>query len=140
MSAYYMNEAAFDLPAGFVDRTVTHLEATTDDGGEVALLVERHPIGPDETLSNAVARRMTEARKETRGLTVLSERQIRVGDQPAIEVVSRWRDDDDIAYTRAVHWMAGTTLLIVAGESSFQEREICDRVVEHVIGSIRPIH
>lgn len=140
MSAYYMNEASFDLPAGFVDRTVTHLEATTDNGGGVALLVERHPLGPEETLASAVARRMTEARKETRGLTIIAEREIRVGDEPALEVVSRWRDDDDIAYTRAVHWLSGSTLLIVAAESSFQEREICDHVVEHVIGSIRPIH
>lgn len=139
MSAFYMNEAMFDLPeASFVDRTVTYLEGTAPSGADVVLLVERHPFTKGKSLRQLAADHMSDARKRLRGYSVIFQRDVEVAGLPAIDIGVRWRDDDGApVYTRQAHVGVGSTWLIVAGEAPVADKEFCDAYVDHVLSSMR---
>lgn len=139
MGAFYMNEAMFDLPeVGFVDRTVTYLEATSPAGGDVVLLVERHPLPEGKSLRQAMTEHVNDARKRLRGYSIIFQRDALVADFPALDLGVRWRDDDGAPiYTRQTHFALGSSWLIVAGEAPIADREFCDGYVDHVLGSLR---
>ncbi|EYF08795.1 Hypothetical protein CAP_2656 [Chondromyces apiculatus DSM 436] len=137
MSIYYMNEAAFDLPEGFVDRTVNYLEGRSPQGTPVALLVQREPFPEGKTLRQATTAHVNDAKKRLRAYTVLFEREVQVSEVPAIDLGVRWRDEKGMVYTRQVHLVLDRTHTIVAGETPFEEREYCDTYVDHVLASLR---
>jgi hypothetical protein len=132
-----MNEAAFDLPDGFRDRTVTYLEGKSPEGTPVALLVQREPFPSGKTLRQVAAAHVNDAKTRLHGYVVLYEREILVDEVPAIDFGVRWRDDTGNVYTRQAHLALDRTLLIVAGEVPFEERERCDTYVDHVLASLR---
>lgn len=133
-----MNEAAFDLPAGFVDRTITHLEARADDGAGVALLIERSALPSGSALRDATDKRLAASRTRLRNFSVLFERVTEVAESEAIDLGTRWRHDDGMVYTRETHMVMGGMWLIVIGEVALEDRELCDRTVDHVVASMRP--
>jgi hypothetical protein len=140
MSAYYMNEASFDLPdVGYVDRTVTHLEGKAPSGIIVALMVERSPFSGEKTLREAAEAHMNATRKRLRGYTLLLDREGEVAGVPAVEMAARWRDSAGYVYSRQAHLVLGGALLLVAGETAMEEQAFCDAYVEHVIASLRPL-
>ena len=140
MSAYYMNEAAFDLPdVGYVDRTVTHLEGKAPSGIVVALMVERSPLPEGKTLREAATAHMIGTKKRLRGYTLLLDRASEVAGVPAVEIAAQWREASGIVYSRQAHLVLGETLLLVAGETAVEERAFCDACVEHVIASLLPL-
>jgi hypothetical protein len=138
MSAYYMNEASFDLPdVGFVDRTVTYLEGKAPSGVSVALMVERSRLPEGKSLRQMATAHMADGKKRLRGYSVLFERVTEIAGTDAIEMAARWRDDAGLVYSRQAHLVLGPTMLILAGESPIEEREFCDAFVEHVLASLR---
>jgi hypothetical protein len=139
MGSYYMNEAAFDLPDGqFVDRTVTFLAGTSPGGANALLLVERRPLPVDKSLRQVAAEHGSEAMKRLHGYAVIFEREVEVASCPAIDVGTRWRDDEgEPFYTRRTHLTLGSTWLMIVGEAPIAEREFCDAYVDHVLASLR---
>lgn len=139
MTAYYMNDAMFDLPdAEFVDRSSTYLWGKTPSGADALILVERRTLDEDEPLRAAVAQLGHDAKEELRGYSVISERDVEVAGVPAIDVGARWRDEDGTPmYTRRVHVALGSNWMIFAGEVPMVDREFCDAHVDHIIGSLQ---
>jgi hypothetical protein len=137
VSEYLMNEARFDLPDGFVDRTITYFEGRSESGADHILSIERHPVPKGKSLRELVAQHQLEGRKKLRGFTVIFEREAKVGEEPAIEVATRWRAEDVMVYTRQFHFVLGDTWLIAACEGPLEERVLGDRLIEHVVGTMR---
>lgn len=139
MSAFYMNDAMFDLPdAGFVDRTVTYLVSRAEDGTGIVLLVERRPLPEGKPLRQIAEGYGIEAMKRLRGYRVLAERDIEAASLPGIDVGARWiNDEGEPTYTRRIHLTLEATWLIIAGEALWIERERCDAYVDHVLASLR---
>jgi hypothetical protein len=140
MSAFYMNEASFDLPdASFVDRTVTYLEGKAPSGAAVVLMVERSPLPEGKSLRQAASAHMSDGKKRLRGYSLLFDRVSEIAGAPAIELAARWRDDAGLVYSRQAHLVLGPTMLIIAGESPIEEQEFCDACVAHILATLRPI-
>jgi len=137
MGEYFMNEAAFDLPSGFVDRTITYLENQMEDGTGIVLVIEREPLPEGLSLREAAAKHVAESRVRLRGYSVMFEQANEVASVPVVEIGSRWRDDDGFIYRRQTHLVVGSTWLIVAGESPLELREACDQVVDQVVQTLR---
>jgi hypothetical protein len=138
MTAYYMNEAAFELPEiGFVDRTVTVLETKAPGGGELSVVIQRNPLPVGRSLRDVVTEQLTKIARSLRAYSVMEERDIEIAGAPAIEVFARWRGDDGMLYTRQAHLSLGETWLVVAGNAPMEERDLCDKCVEQVIGTFR---
>lgn len=138
MSTYYMNEAAFDVPpVGFVDQSVTYLEAPVGDGDEhIVLMVERHPA-EDRELGAIVGEHLLDARKRLRSYVVLEQKERVVEEVAAIDLAARFVDDDGTAYTRSVHMVSHGLWLIIAAEGPFEHRGACDECLEHVLSTFR---
>jgi hypothetical protein len=139
MSAFYMNEAMFDLPdAEFADRTVTYLVGKSPSGTTVELLVERRALPAGKSLRQLVDEHGMDALKRLRGYGVLVEREVEVASLPAIDVGARWRTEEgESVYTRRTHLILGSAWLIVTGEVPWSERELCNAYVEHVLASLQ---
>jgi hypothetical protein len=139
MGSFYMNEAVFDVPdAGFVDRTVTHLEGTSPGGNGVLLMVERRPLAVDKSLRQVVDALGKDAMTRFIGYRVLFEREIEVASQPALDVGARWcAESREPLYVRRTHLALGETWLIITGEAPIVEREFCDAYIDYVLASLR---
>lgn len=144
MPDYYMNEAAFDLPSvGFVDQTVTYLEAPVpgSNGGEsedrIALLVERQPLPEGKSLREAASDHINEARTRLGNYMVIFENTREIAETQAVEYAARWRDEQGMVYTRTAHLTRGTTWFIVATEGPLEHRGFCDEMLEHVLSTFR---
>lgn len=133
-----MNDAAFDLPeASFVDRTITYLEGKSPSGTDVVLMIERAPFPDGQTLRQAVAEAVRDARARLPRYEVLFEREADVAEGAALEVGARWRDEGGVVYTRQTHLVLGATLVSIIGEAPLEEREFCDAYIAHVVSSLR---
>ena len=138
MNLYYMNEASFDLPeAHFVDRTVTLLEALTPRGATVTLLVQRLPIPLGQSLRDVVAAHLTWAAEKQRAFAVLSQQDIELDGAPAIEVTTRWRDEQGMIFRREAHFALGARWLFIAAHARFEEREQVNQHFDQLLGSLR---
>lgn len=138
MTTYYTNEAAFDLPdMGFVDRTVTLLQAESPGGGEIALLLQRFPLPVGKSLRDVVKTHLGQSTRSLRAYSVIFERDSEVSSAPAIEIAFRWRGEDNMVYTRQAHLVVGTQWLVVAANAPLAERETCDQLLEHVLSTLR---
>jgi hypothetical protein len=139
MSAYYMNEASFDLPeVGFVDRTVTYLEGKSPGGVTVVLMVERSRLPEGKSLRQMASAHMNDGKKRLRGYTLLFDRVSEIAGASAIELGARWRDDAGLVYSRQAHLVLGPSLLVLAGETPIEEREFCDAYMDHILASLQP--
>jgi hypothetical protein len=138
VSAFYMNEAVFDLPdAAFVDHTVTYLSGKSPGRAEVVLLLERRPLPPGQSLREAVDAHGRDVATRYFGYTVVFDREVEVASRPAIDVGARWRAaGGEAIFTRRVHLLLGSTRLVVTGEAPFAERDFCNTYVDHVLATL----
>ncbi len=133
-----MNEAAFDLPAGFSDRTVTCLTGKSPQGEGVLLLVERRILPEGMSLREAISAMTKTAMTRFINYQVLYEREVEVASRPALDVGARWRTETaEPVYDRRVHFTSGDAWLIVIGEAPMGERDFCDAYVDRVIGTLK---
>lgn len=133
-----MNEAAFDLPeVKFSDQSVTYLETSAGPDARAAILVERNPIEPQRSLRDVASAHVNDARKRLRGYEILEQSERDLAGVPAIEVRSKWRDDDGMVYTRSVHVLLGDMHMVISTEGALESRPVCDATFDQVIETFR---
>lgn len=133
-----MNEAAFDLPeVGFVDRSVTYLEAPIGDGDESISLVVERASAEERDLARIVDEHIADARKRLRGYAPIHRRERTVERMPALDLAARFVDDDGSAYTRSVHLVLDDVWILIASEGPAEHRGFCDECLEHVLSTLR---
>jgi hypothetical protein len=138
MSVYWMNEAAFELPAiGLVDRTVTVLEGRSTAGFAHAILVERRAWPPGASLAELVAANLRDARVRLVGHEVLFTRELEIAGAEAVDHAVQWRGERGLVYARQVSLAAGEAWLVLAGSCEIEDRARCDLTMDHVITSFR---
>ncbi len=89
-----MNEAAFELPAiGLVDRTVTRLDAVSEEGRAQKIVVHRSRMPEGKTLADLAAGSLREAGVRLRLHEALFTREIGVAGALAIDLGAQWRGE-----------------------------------------------
>lgn len=138
MATYFTNEGAFDLPdVGFVDRTVHLFEMDLENGGEVGLIVCRSKMPAEKTLRQIVEIHVTHEAKKLGGFKILEEREATWAGVPAIEICSRWRSNGKVLYQRQAHFAVMGLWMLFGMNAPLDEREGCDRLMDHVLSSFR---
>lgn len=133
-----MNEAAFDLPeVKFSDQSVTYLETNAGPEGRAAILVERNPVDSKRGLTDLASAHVNDARKRLRGYEIIEQSERDLAGVPAIEVRSKWRDDDGMVYTRSVHVLLGDMHMVLSTEGALEGRPLCDATFDHVLETFR---
>jgi hypothetical protein len=139
VTAYYIDEAAMDLPEGpaYLDRSVNILEIPGEEGTDLGLMIERTPIPEGKSLRD-VARGKDEAHaRELRGFTVIEEGERLVGDAPALWTRARWRHPKGPIYNVLVHVGLDGVCLTFTTSCRFERAEACDRWLEALLSTVR---
>jgi len=132
-----MNEGVFDLPeVGLVDKTTHFFSATLPDESDIALLITRRPLEAGSDLLEMVRRYVEAEAKKLRAYRLLEEREATWAGLPAIDISTRYRNEDTMAYQRHVHMASGGVWLIVAGTSVLERRDACDEAIERVLTTL----
>lgn len=139
MTAYYIDEGAFELPAGldYVDRTVNVIEAPGKDGAEIGLLIERRPIPAGTSLAAVVAEIRDEQARKLRGHAPLGEGERAVGGIPSLWTRLRWRHSKGPVYHSQVHVPQGGVCLTLTASSRNERARACDAWMEALLSTLR---
>lgn len=138
MATYYINEAAFDVPdIGFSDQTVHLLRAKASRTGDIHVMTFRSKVEGDAGLREVVASHRDNERRTLAGFASLLDREVEIAGSVAIESAIRYRSDGGMVYQRNAHILLGDQHLLIAVNGPFEERETCDRTMDHVLGTLR---
>jgi hypothetical protein len=138
MSAYYLNEAAFELPAGeLADRTMTRLVFEAGRGASISLTVHRQPLPEGESLVRLVEEKLREAERSLPYYAVVFRREIEMGGALALEIAAEWRQREERLYTRQAHVAVDGVWLIFAGNAGLDARDRCDAVMDRAVATFR---
>ena len=137
MADYFMNEGVFDLPdVGLVDKTEHFFDGTLADKSKIGLLITRRPLPEGKSLLEMVRRYVETEAKKLRAYRLLEERQTEWAGLPAIDVSTRYKNQDTMAYQRHAHIAAGGQWIIIAATSELDRRDACDQAIERVLTTL----
>jgi len=135
---YYMNEAVFEVPQqGFVDHTVTALNAITPGGRDIGIRVHRSALPADKPLRVIVDEHVAEATRTLPAYALLWNRDAQIADAAAIELGARWRGEDSMNYSRQAHFAVQGLWLLVSVNAVLEDLEHADRAMEQVLSTLR---
>jgi hypothetical protein len=140
VSAYYIDEGVFELPAGldYLDRSVNIIEAPGPDGhAEFGLLVERRPIAPGKSLADVVSELRAEQATRLRGHVPVGAGERTVGGLFAMETRLRWRHQRGPVYHFQVHVPLGVTCLTMTASSRHERADACNAWMEALLSTLR---
>lgn len=137
MGTYYVNEAAFEVPEGLVDRTVNVLEGETPGGGELGVLCVRTRLAAGKTLREVVAAHLDGERRALRAWELLDEEAADVDGAPAIRVRARWRADAGMVFQEQAHLVAGASWLLLSVNAPLEERAYAEATMERALATLR---
>lgn len=139
MTAYYIDEGAFELPGGleYTDRSINVIEAPGKDGAEFGLLIERKPIPAGASLGAVVAEIREEQARKLRGHVSIGEGERSVGGIPSLETRLRWRHPKGPVYHFQVHVPLGGTCLTLTASSRNERARACDAWMEALLSTLR---
>ncbi len=139
MTAYYIDEGAFELPAGldYVDRSIHVIEAPGKEGAELGLMIERRPIPAGKSLLEVVTEMREEQATKLRGHAPIGEGERAVSGVRSLETRLRWRHAKGPVYHFQVHVPLGGTCLTLTASSRHDRREACDAWMETLLATLR---
>lgn len=139
MASYFMNEGVFDLPdLGFVDKTIHLFGAPSPSGREIGLIVCRAKMAPGKTLEEVVKTHVDHEAKNMRAFSVLGQRTVEWHGNHGIEISSRYRNRDEMAFQKQFHTSMFGQWLLFGANSHVSERETAEACLEHVLSSFQP--
>ncbi len=138
MAVYYMNEGAFDLPAGAAVRDwTTHVVQVRQGEHDVKLAVCRAHLPEGKSLRQLSQGRVLDEMARLPGYSVLDEREASWAGVPVLEYTSRWRHDERAYYQQQAHLALGGVWLFLAASASFDGRAAVDAWFDQIRESFR---
>jgi len=138
MASYFMNEGVFELPElGFKDKTVQLFSRPLGKGRELGLIVCRTSIPEGSTLESVVQSHVEHEAKTLRAFAVLDQRWVEHSGSRGIEIASRYRNANEMAYQRQTHLMVWDLWMLFGVTGPMSEREQCDTCLNQVLGTFR---
>ncbi len=138
MAVYYMNEGAFDLPAGAAVRDwTTHVVQVRQGEHTVTLAVCRAHLPAGKSLRQLAQSRVLDEMARLSGYSVLDEREASWAGVPVLEYTSRWRNEGQAFYQQQAHMALGGTWLFLAASTPIEGRTAADAWFDQIRESFR---
>lgn len=135
---FFMNEGVFELPEiPVVDKTVHLLKVPLGPAKELGLVVCRAVVKADRALEDVVRAHLEHEARSLRGFTVLGKSAAECAGYEAVDVASRYRLTDEMAYQRQVHALIGGLWMMFGVSGPLAERAACDELLSGVVGSFQ---
>jgi len=132
---YHTDSAVFELPAGFVDRSVTVLEWPSSRGGRVALTMQREPAQGDEPLEVVVRQNLA---KMARVLKGFKETGVHVQAAPRLARVSfELKQESSRLVQHQLYVPTDDGLLVFGATARHEDRAECETLFDHVIRTLK---
>lgn len=137
MGTYNINEAAFELPGVWDDKTVNILGAPAPDGSNYRLVVTRMDLEEGQALPAFVEKHLLEQSRQLRGFELLGQRESVIGDLPAMEAKLSWLSDGKAVfqYVAFVQYYKG--VVIFTGSSLAKYAESCEELMGELLPTLR---
>jgi hypothetical protein len=134
MALYVTDEIVFEVPDGFVDRSLTIL-ASTKASHAMSLTIDRNPAeGP---LEDQVTAKVDTIKKVAPTTKVLGVRQREVGHLPAREVKMVTTAGRQQLYVRQTYVSYYGTLLSISLSSQRMHQQLCDAAAERLVNNVK---
>jgi hypothetical protein len=118
MAVYYMNEGAFELPAGAVVRDwTTHVVQVRQGEHAMTLAVCRAHLPEGKSLRQLAQGRVLDEMARLSGYSVVGERETSWAGVPALEYASRWRHEGRAFYQQQAHLVLGGTWFFLSAST-----------------------
>ncbi len=133
-----MDEAAFELPGAWTDKSVHVLSTTIPaSGADVAFWVSRTYVGVDDDLGSLADHAIAEQRGGVAGLEVLErDEALTVAGAPAIGASMSFRVSDGPMYQRQVFVVNGGRFLTLTATARWKHRADCDATLASVLETL----
>lgn len=133
-----MDEAAFELPGAWTDKSVHVLNTTVPaSGADIAFWVSRTYVGIDDDLRSLADHALAEQRSGVVGLEVLErDDAASIAGLPAIRVSMTFRVADGPIYQRQVFVVNGGRLLTLTTTARFKHRADCDATLATILETL----
>jgi hypothetical protein len=137
VTTYYVNEAAFTLPEGFVDQTAHSVHMRLPGGLDLRLLVARFPLRPGTSLGATVAEAVKRHAARVAHHAVLDRREATVAGRPAILLQARWREQGVPFFERQAHIaVTGTRGMLLALTGPRDAEAAGDERFAHILDTL----
>ncbi|AKT42212.1 DcrB-related protein [Chondromyces crocatus] len=134
MAAYETDEARFDVPASWLDRSVTSLEYSSPEG-VTRVVVQREPT-EQRTLKDLHTARLVDLRRRLAAFELILEEEVLVAGRAAVELGMRYRDEDAHLYQHAVTLIVGEKLVTVGVLGPVKAGEHIDALFQRLRATI----
>jgi hypothetical protein len=135
MATFHTDEVSFELPEGWVDRSV-NLLAPPDQRTGFTLVLSRQALG-DKELGPFVAGALQRLAKEWPRFTVLGQRDRRVGPLAGREARVRWAPKGEPYYQHQVYVPYYGTALIFTATTAFRFAAQCDALLDQALAAVK---
>lgn len=131
---YRTHEAGFELPAGWIDASVTMLEYDRP-GGMLRLGVSRALHG-EKDLDASVSERLVEQRRGLAHFELLGRAARTVAGAPAIDVKATHRDTSGTVYQRSLALSTGAKIVTLVASGPEAHRGEVDAIFERATSTL----
>jgi hypothetical protein len=137
VGTYNIDEAAFELPGVWEDKTVHILSTPAPDGSNYGLIINRASLAEGQSLGAFVEKHLTELSRMLRGYELIGQRESVIGGLPATEAKLTWINDGRAIF----HYMAvvayGGLVVIFTASSLAKYAESCEQLMSELLPTLR---
>lgn len=132
---FHVDEAALDVPAGFIDRSVNVLEWTIEGDERLVLVIERAPAV--ESLDACVESHVGSYPSRYAGYKLLEVHHAEVDGMRVIELEIRSRTDAGVMHHHQAFIEMSWGALILSATTKFAFAAQCEALVDGVLDTLR---
>jgi hypothetical protein len=134
MAMYVTDEVVFEVPDGFVDRSLTMLSSTRGTQA-MSITIARNPM--EGSLEQQVTEQVETIKKIAPNTKVLGIRERVVGHLPAREVKMVTTAGKNPIYLRQTYVTYYATLLSISVSSQRMHQQLCDATTERLVNNMK---
>lgn len=137
MAEYHMDEAVFELPVPWEDKTVHALSLPLADGAKLGVTVSREAAPATSSLSALVDRALHLQQQKLPGFELVSRGDGSAGGMPSVEVVAKWRHATAPIYQHHLYVAVYEQLLVFTVTTTWKHRGECGDALRAIAGSLK---
>lgn len=138
MAEYHMDEAVFDVPTGWTDRSLHALTTVVPNSRDrLTLTVSREDPPRGTPLGRHVDRALAEQKRALTSFEILDRAdEVDLGGVVATTARVRWRNAQGPIYHRHVYVLVHGRVLAFTGTCKYKHHEACDQEIDAMVATL----
>lgn len=137
MALYTINEAEFDLPDDWIDKTTNIFAAGGKQPPALGFVITREPLDESRDLVEFVEEKLDDITPQLKDFKIREQRQIEVSGGLALDLEFTWRSDAGLMHQRQTYVPCGRVLLILTATARRELRPEHRTQIEGILASFK---